>query len=61
MCVASKVVTLARPWNSRLSQCCRPVLLKLDDDSVVSVGFLAQRGLSSSGIVSCLAVVVQEA
>lgn len=40
----------------------RPVSLKLDDDTVVSVGFLAQRDLSSSAtVVCCLAVLVQEA
>lgn len=62
MCVASKAVMLAQPWKSRLSQSFRPVSLKLDDDTVVSVGFLAQRDLSSSAIaVSCLAVVAQEA
>lgn len=52
---------LAQPWKSRLSQSCRPVSLKLDDDAVVSVGFLAWSDLSSSAIVSCLAVIVQEA
>lgn len=62
MCVASKVVMLAHPWKSRLSQSFRPVSLKLDDDTVVSIGFLALRDLSSSAIVvSCRAVVVQEA
>lgn len=62
MCVTSKVVMLAQPWKSRLSQSFRPVSLKLDDDTVVSVGFLAWRHLSSSAVVvSCLAVVVQEA
>lgn len=53
---------LAQPWKSRLSQSFRPVCVKLDDDTVVSVGFLAWRHLSSSAVVvSCLAVVVQEA
>lgn len=62
LCVASKVVMLAQPWKSRLSQSFRPVSLKLDDDTMVSVRFLAQRDLSSSAIVvSCLAVIVQEA
>lgn len=62
MCVASKVVMLAQPCKSRLSQSFRRVSLKLGDDTVVSVGFLAWRDLSSSAIVvSCLAVIVQEA
>lgn len=60
--MASKVVMLAQPCKSRLSQSFRPVSLKLGDDTVVSVGFLAWRDLSSSAIVvSCLAVIVQEA
>lgn len=53
---------LAQPWKFRLAQFFRAVSLKLDDDTVLSVGFLAQRDLSSSAaVVSCLAVIVQEA
>lgn len=46
MCVASKVVMVAQPWKSRLSQSFRAVSLRLDDDTMVSVGFLAWRDLS---------------
>lgn len=60
--MASKAVTLAQPWKSRLSRSFRPVSLKVDDDAVVGEGFLARRDLSSSAVVvPCLAVIVQEA
>lgn len=53
---------LAQSWEPRLSQSFRPVYLRLDDDTVVSAGFLAWRELSRSAVVvSCLAVIVQEA
>lgn len=49
-------------WHSHGSPGCpSPVSLKLDDDAVVSVEFLAWTDLSSSAIVSCLAGIVQEA
>lgn len=57
-----KVAVLAQPWKLRLAHFFRAVSLKMDDGTVLSVGFLAQRDLSrSASVVSCLAVIVQEA